>query len=342
MDLARSIEGATDFLLDARDERGWWRDFDTLAGASDEWVTAFVGTALAVAGDDRSMRAAWQAWRLLSRRRWWSAGWGYNARVPADADTTLWALSLAEAVGTSRSVRARRGYSFLRGHVRASGGLATFRFAGPIREFTRLTSRTTFEGWSGEHVCVTAAAANLTNLRELHHLHAFLRAGQDADGHWSGYWWCDPEYTTFLAASALSNGGDVGDRARVGRAVDWTRGRLLRTGSAGPTRQSNESPFAAAWSLRTLALAQDPRSVADDVTSLTDWLTERQARDGSWSPSARLRIPPPDEVDPEAYTVWKVGGKGGGSIVLDRQALFTTASVLVALVTARDRRAAAG
>ena len=82
MDLARSIEGATDFLLDARDERGWWRDFDTLAGASDEWVTAFVGTALAVAGDDRSMRAAWQAWRLLSRRRWWSAGWGYNALGP--------------------------------------------------------------------------------------------------------------------------------------------------------------------------------------------------------------------------------------------------------------------
>ena len=80
---------ATSFLISQRSKSGWWRDFDTLAGPSDEWVTAYIGSWLAAIDSSEAKQAARMSWTLLRHRRWWSAGWGYNATVPADADTTL-------------------------------------------------------------------------------------------------------------------------------------------------------------------------------------------------------------------------------------------------------------
>ena len=85
-------ERAVDYLLGRRKSRGRWEDFDTLAGSSTQWVSAYVGLALAQTGDPRALAAAREAWSRLRRRRWRSAGWAYNGRVPADADSTVWAM----------------------------------------------------------------------------------------------------------------------------------------------------------------------------------------------------------------------------------------------------------
>jgi hypothetical protein len=53
--------------------------------------------------------------------------------------------------------------------------------------------------------------------------------------------------------------------------------------------------------------------------------------DGSWPSTAALRIPPPDVEDPERYERWVLHGRGGGSILLDGRAIFTTATVVAAL-----------
>jgi len=137
--VAAAIEAAITFLLGSRTEQGWWRDFYlTVPGVSDEWVTAYVGTALAAVPDERAYQAACDAWSLLRERRQPPLesphsehrkpdGWGYNATLPADADTTSWALQLAHAVGVGESMRARLARQFVEQHLRPDGGVAPYR-----------------------------------------------------------------------------------------------------------------------------------------------------------------------------------------------------------------------
>src|SRR5438552_18940 len=90
-----AIEHAIGYLIDRRDKRGWWTDFDTLAGSGTVWVSAFVGLALAQTNRAAALAAARDLWARLRWHRWWSPGWGFNRTVPSDADTTIWALHLA-------------------------------------------------------------------------------------------------------------------------------------------------------------------------------------------------------------------------------------------------------
>lgn len=336
MDLGPPIDAAIDFLLSARDSRGWWRDFDTLAGTSTEWVTAYVGAALAAAPHPFAYRTARESWSLLNRSRWWSPGWGYNSWVPPDADSTTWAMLLAEGVDAGHSVRVRRARRFLDRHVRSScGSVTTFAADGPIRRFTRLRRQISFRGWCGAHTCVAAAVANLKDLHDSSRIRAYLRRAQREDGSWTGYWWCDHEYTTALAAEALSVVAEPEDFGRVQLAVEWASRRIDQNGSVTCADPSIVPAFATSWCLRTLVLGYDREEVRMPIDRAVRWLLQHQKPDGSWARSTRLRIPPPDVVDPEGYASWIVNGRGGGSIVFDQQAVFTTASVIKALQAVR-------
>ena len=342
MDLTPALDRGVGFLLSAESAPGWWRDFDTLAGPSDEWVSAYVALVLASAPDPRARPRAWCTWRRLRRRRWWSGGWGYNGRVPADADSTTWGLRLAQALGAGTSLRARRGYRFLARHLRADGGIVTYSEDGPIRHFTRVHSRFSFRGWCGAHACVTAAAAALPELGADARVRAYLRRAQSDDGGWTAYWWCDREVATGLAAEALaessaaealaeSSAAEDADARR--RAVDWAAGRVREDGSVGSVTHPTGSAFAAAWCLRLLLLGDDEHDDGhmERAASAAAWLLRSQRADGSWPASAALRIPPPDVEDPERYERWALHGRGGGSILLDGRSIFTTATVVAAL-----------
>jgi hypothetical protein len=304
---------AISFLLGARDRDRWWRDFDTLAGPSDEWVSAYVACALARSGDPEAMAAARETWRLLERRRWWSAGWGYHSKVPCDADSTLWALELARRVGAGPSWRVRRARALLSRHVNERGGVATYANAGLIRLFTGLGGNVRFDGWCAPHVCVSALAAS-ADLDERQRVLGFVRSSQSDDGSWSAYWWTDAEYSTAFAVRALLDSADVSDHARIERAAAWAAAR------------ASFSPFATALRLRVLIAANQPA----DEGCVSHLLSEQNA-DGSWRASARLRIPPPDVVHPDSFDRWVEGARGGGAILVDAGRRFTTATVLETL-----------
>jgi len=316
------------YLDAARDRRGIWWDFYTRAGYSTEWVTAYVGAALATLGDDRATQLSHAVWNALRRRRWMAGGWGYSAPVPPDADSTLWALRLAEAIGQGRSRRAARAYRFLLRHVQANGGVATYAAAGPLRRYTRFLPGVSFEGWCGAQPCVTAAAALLPSFAAREQALAFLRRTQAADGSWPSIWWCDREVATALAAEALANSGQPDDAARVRSAVAWGRARLAPEGGVPTPLQPAGSPFASAWMVRLLTLGSD----LEAVESTAHWLIGRQRPDGAWEPSAAMRIPHPSDTTPATYAgLAVVDGGGAGTLALDRRACFTTATVLAAL-----------
>lgn len=348
--LNTAVDAAIRFLLGSRTARGWWQDFPSLARGSEEWVTAYVGYALATAPDERAYQAACDAWVLLTGRRQpiiespgserrTPEGWGFSASSFSDADSTTWALRLAQAVGAGQSMRARLAIQFLEQHLLPNGGLATFRTARKVPGFPAvdLWKAPGYKGWCSAHACVTAAAAALQGWGES--CRDFLRTSQRPDGSWKGYWWCDDEYTTALAAEALARHSDPRDHCRVHKAVEWAAGRIGPEGAAYSAAYGGLSPFATAWCVRTLVLAQNLSSVRDTLTLAVEWLRECQRPDGAWPPSARMRLPPMDVLDPEQVQDWIVDAETdqSGTIFVDAQANFTTATVMTALDRVRAR-----
>jgi len=321
-----AIDAALAFLLRRRNQAGWWLDFvhrarppgvdEGVTGyRSDEWITAYVAAAIVGLDDPRARDAARTGMELLLARRS-HGGWGYNVMIPADADTTTWALRLAAGLGLADNFRLREAWAFVAGLADAAGGVATYPAAAApaLAEFTRLPGP--YDGWCAAHVCVTGAAASLDlGSAPLE----FLRGAQRDDGSWSGYWWHDDEYATAMAVQALSA---AGDRASVTRAMQWAESRIGSDGAAQSLAQGGPSPFATALALTALAAGGAPHRGARERA--VGWLLSQQRADGSWEPSAQLRIPAPDQLDPAAAA-------DTTSNYVDDLGVFTTATVLAAL-----------
>jgi Prenyltransferase and squalene oxidase repeat len=335
-----AIDAAIGRLLDARNQSGLWRDFFDRGRprdverrvngyASDEWVSAYIATALAGVPRTKARDAARHALaRLLARRGGKLAGWGYHALLPPDADTTAWVLRLADAVDTDDRDRLTPARSFVASLTDSSGAVHTYaeEAAGPLAEFLLMDG--SYAGWCGAHTCVTAAVAALEpDGPSAGHL---LEA-QNADGSWSGHWWDDDEYATARAIEALAARPGAGDA--VARAIAWSAGRISEDGAVRSHAHAGASPFATALALhgiRAGGLAGDGEARAAAARA-EHWLCRHQLADGSWEPSARLRVPAPAAVDPFELPEQTL-------TYVDEDGLFTTATVLAALSDAGGSR----
>ncbi|HEX4274036.1 MAG TPA: prenyltransferase/squalene oxidase repeat-containing protein [Bryobacteraceae bacterium] len=333
--IAPAIAAALNFLLKAQDERGAWKDFLLPAGASDIWVTGFTGLVVAGMPGQQARNAALAAWRFLENTTSEGGGWSYNATVPGDADSTLWGLRLARSLGLGNSPRAQSAIQFLDSHICADGGLTTYASADPIRRYIGLPPMVPFIGWTHSHVCVTAAGANIPGYRE--RLEEYLLRYQDDDGGWPAYWWFDREYSTSEAAAVLA-GTEACERA-----VSWA----LRRAPA----IAEPNAFALAHCLRILTGCATPaarESTEDSISRLLAW----QRPDGSWAPSAKLRVPRPDSAVPAESPNWRMWsgmppGQPSFQSVLqntfniyspDHYGVYTTATVLRTLVEIEENR----
>lgn len=336
--VSAAIGRAVGHLVSSQDASGRWRDFPQVGGGSDEWVTGYVGAALAAVQAPAALSAALGAWRSLAARQRWSGGWGYMPSYPADADSTACALRLAEAVGAGSGLRGARARAFLARHQRADGGIATYLWPMRMRWHTRL--RETFAGWCSPHVCVSANAAQLANFRGRRRLYAFLRHTQQADGWWRAYWWYDDkEYATAAAVTALAASGDRRDTAAVARALSWACDAARRSAVVVTAAEPAGSAFATALRARILALDRDNAVAAAALDAALAWLLAGQRADGGWASSAWLRFPPTETVDPARIGEWQLGQMVRAGVMQDGRGLFTTATVL-GLLAAIARNAA--
>src|SRR5262249_3735187 len=105
----RVIEAAERFLLAHQRPDGSWWEWDLPPGSSGPWTTAY--SAARIHDEDARERA--KAW--LPPHQHPGGGWGYNASVPADADSTAHAILLlgdrapAEAVDRLKTFRREDG-----------------------------------------------------------------------------------------------------------------------------------------------------------------------------------------------------------------------------------------
>ncbi|NDJ53392.1 MAG: hypothetical protein GYB68_09950 [Chloroflexi bacterium] len=311
-----SIERGLHFLAGAQNEAGWWLGFDTLAGPSNEWVSAYIGSMLAAIPHQLAQELAHRILDRLLSSRPADDGWGFHAEVPPDADTTSWVCRLAERLQVTHP-QVEGGYTLLKQHIRTSGAVSTYIDPEPVRAFLKIKPSVPFAGWCGEHTSVTASVAGLDAFRGSPVLIQYLLSAQDEIGYWTAYWWKDRTYATMLAVEALASQPHPPPNA-LQRAVSWANSQIATT----------SNPFSLACAIGILVHAS---SKTEDLLSATHRLEAMQLHNGAWPGTAYLRIPPPFVTDPEAFEQWVLGGRASRGILPDKSRTFTTATVLRSL-----------
>ena len=334
--IINTINAAVTFLLEARSSEGWWLDYNTPSfGSSNEWVTAYVASILAQVSktniSNEVSKAVMDSWKLLSSTQRPSGGWGYNYSGVEDADSTSWALNLAETIGAKNSATAKKARAFLETHKLPDSGMATFANEKTFRQcFKMIPPHESIEGYCMmPHVCVSAASAALPEFN--FRLRDYLKAAQTSKGNWIGYWWRDDEFATALTAEALVVGAQEDDQSCIDRAITWGLKRLSLQGFVATSDHPHGSPFATAMCVRLLLLDQGNSKVKTAIINATQWLLEQQQQNGSWTPSARLQVPYFHDRNPEQFTQWINNTGLPGSTNFDRNSIHTTATVLCSL-----------
>jgi squalene cyclase len=305
------------FLVAMQGSDGLWRDFLTPAGEASEWPTAFVATALhlAGAGSGELGRAA----DALVAGQNDDGGWGYNEDVPTDADSTACVLLFLGLMGEREAACRRAASCLIRHQHPESGGVATYSGAGPIRRFMGVGRWMRFGGWCRPHTEVTATAGRaLAALAppEADAAWRYVRSQQRADGSWSAYWWTSPHYATLQAVElALS----LGDHEPVGRAAEW----------AIRSQADDDGAFATALSLSVLLAAG---ASGQPVERAISRLGALQEDDGGWPSRPIMRIPLPGDADPDRHRRFRL--LGSGLVVRDQHRTFTSAACVAALARA--------
>jgi hypothetical protein len=323
-DLILSKNAASEFLINLKSDDGMWRDFNTLAGYSDEWLTGFTADSLALFGGEAGATAAKNAFQQLLGTQANRSGWGYNQYIPRDADSTIWVLRLSQSLGyTYSAYELRNAYRFLKRHIHRDGGVSTYKYSPKMKVFLKLQGKkVSFKGWCMPHVCVSAAFAGLDHPSKNAVLE-FLRNHQQGDGSWKSYWYTDPEYATAMVVEALARTGNPDDLAICFRSAQWVESRV---------KQNVSNPFVAALSLRILLAVQN--RFTESLNKLVAYLLSTQQPDGGWISSAYMRIPHTDEIDPDSFKYWLFEIGDVGSIQKDNRRIFTTATVLASIGTA--------
>ncbi|HTB12171.1 MAG TPA: hypothetical protein VK752_11395 [Bryobacteraceae bacterium] len=293
------IREAILYLTELQRPGGSWCDYRLPAGEATQWVTAFTGVALASAarkGYREAIGPARRAAVWLDRVRTYPAGWGYNDRTGADADSTGLVLRLFHALGKEVQSSDER---FLLGQWRPGGGFATYNEPGY---------------WAAVHPCVTSVAylglSPDVRMRLLPDLKQYLSRTIRQDGTWPSYWWRNHLYSTFHHRFLLRQLG-LSDRYA----------------EPAPLRDPGDeaSAFEVAHAAGIGYLRQSPGQQARE---LIDRLLNMQKQDGSWEGGFNLRVTEPDCAQP-----WD---DPRGTLYADEYGTITTASAITVLLEVSD------
>jgi len=331
---SKALSRGIAFLTSRQGEDGLWRDFLTPAGEASLWPTGFIGGALHEAGVEVTSSTLQRAAGALLFHQDTAGGWGYNEDVPHDADSTACALLFLARMDCPKEAKERAIACLLTHQRPQTGGIATFRESGPIRNYMGVGRWMGFGGWCHPHTEVTALAIRALvasgwggGETELSSAWDYIRQRQRADGSWTSYWWPSPHYTVLQAATCAQL---LGDEQGALLAGNWA----LRTQSSEGTWGMPAVPISAFASALGLSMLAKARVAPAPIESAARQLVAMQDADGSWPNDPILRIPLPSVIDPEKRHIWLLGSRGIGIVVADQHRTFTSAACVAALAGA--------
>ncbi|HEY9226780.1 MAG TPA: prenyltransferase/squalene oxidase repeat-containing protein [Gemmatimonadaceae bacterium] len=344
LDRARdAVRAGVAFLAEKQGADGSWTDFRIAVGASTEWVTGYIGTAMCRVSklglaDGRSASLSDRAATFISNAEHDGGGWGFNARAGIDADSTANCLRLLTVTDRLNEDRASRLSALLRSHQNEDGGFGTFCLAGIQAEVRRgnpyfraiadpARLATHFRGWCSSDPQISAIAFRALSAEDKRdvsiedRIAQFLAACQNHDGSWNAYWSNGALLGTAHVLIAFS------DCARLGDAIQCARSWLLREqrpdGSWTDGRRPRPTPYDTALALTAL-LAVDRDARSEPAVASTTCLVREQQPDGSWRSFPHMKVPLPwDHSQLQTPTVQPE--------VEDAGRLFTSATATQAL-----------
>jgi squalene-hopene/tetraprenyl-beta-curcumene cyclase len=299
------------------------------------WDTALAVIALADAGvpaDHPTLTRA-AGWLLSQEARApgdWAlerpglapSGWPFAAGAQGypDLDDTaavLRALQLVEPGDRAAdSEQARnRGVAWVLGLQSRAGGWATYE-TGKVTRLSRLIASLPFNDfgpvldppWGGDltgHVLETLGYEGLAGSVQADRAIQWLASTQEPDGSWYGRWGTNYVYGTSAAVVGLVSAGVDPGQKLVTRAIEWLSRHQNPDGGWGEDCRSYAEPTSGgqgtstasqtAWGL--LALHAIGASASDfRAARALDWLTSRQAPDGSWAEDEYTGVGHPGEL----------------------------------------------
>jgi hypothetical protein len=266
--VSKAIRMGARFILKEQDSAGLWRDYLLTPGPSLAWTTAWVAWSLSeVIPDEIAARHALQASRKALNSIRGEAGWGYNPKVAADADTTAWVLRVMAKLG---DLCTRQATSYLQPFITERGGVRTFQR--PER----------YGKWSQEHADV-APIAGLALIEckgdeiLVKRLRNWCLSQQKENGSWASFWWSTDSYATAWTLAFLNSSGGI-PAAVLERSHNWVA-----------RQEVAESAFELACRLLILVSVGQAAQLLCQRT--VDTLQGLQLMDGGWPASSTLRVP---------------------------------------------------
>ena len=299
--LEETIAAGLSYILSMQAEDGSWTEWALPPGSSSTWTTAYVGYELRALPNDLmaqatphiALAARWQCANVFA-----DGGWGYNALVGSDADSTAYAILFLASTGQQAPAAA---YTLLADLQCADGGFATYL---PIGERN---------AWNVSHPDVTPMALLAMRQHPAPDRDAIQRGigyvlrQKTALGLWNSFWWDTCLYGTQACLSLLH---------AVGIAVPSPAAPAL-------TEIEPANAFEVALLISSL-LFVDRNGSHVLIRELVDKLICQQRPDGSWNSAPILRITRRD-----CYEPWASGD--AGQLYAEPNRLFTSATVLHAL-----------
>lgn len=271
-----ALTATTRRLMAMQGPDGLWGAFRLRPGESREWVGAVAGfalagaagsgrlsPALAAAARTRAERAA-RALRACERP---GGGWGYNATLPPDSDSTAAALRLFAALGQTAPASA----AFLAAQGNPADGWATY---GPMRNWDHWSLPCPEVDGAAAMALFAAGALDRAGLAALWRNR--LALAQDDHGYWRAYWWPGPGVATLAAVEAWAAAGRPAPRARL---------------------PDPAAPEMSALDAVTLAQARGLLDPAQGARALAD-ACGRMDGPGRWPADAVLLAPPRHPASP--------------------------------------------
>ena len=307
--LKQAIGASLEYILTRQLADGSWVDWDLPPGASDIWTTAFVGCKLTSVdiGQNPKVNAAIRAaskWLLSSILD--DTGWGYNASVGSDADSTAHAILFLSSQGCKVPLES---YARLRQFQSPDGGFSTYCVCGQK------------SSWVVSHPDVSPVAL-LALLTKYSRNEPFITNGVEyifrqrtSAGLWNSFWWNSLLYSTNANLSLLD---------ALGASVE-TDGMLATLLDFNPC-----NAFEAALQLECMSFTNSP-SEGPRICQLVEQLLREQEPDGSWKSKPILRITKRDCFEP-----WDAPDPG--LQFADPNRLFTTSTIVEALSKLQQSR----